>query len=105
MCSPYGDLPISIADVSATGNAQGFLQRGDEIVDFSGESFEGATILEADKMLRRCTKKKATVTIKRKFLQRCQSSHSNPYAEVWSSLNTTKTTAGHKQGRRKSMHC
>ena len=107
ICSPYGDLPIFIADISATGDAQGLLQNGDEIVDFSGESFEGATFLEAAKMLRRCTKTKATVTIKRKFLQRSQNPQSNPYAEAWSSsVNTTKTTSGCRQRRRpKSMHC
>ena len=106
VCSPYGDLPIFIAEVSPTGNAQGFLQSGDEIVDFSGESLEGATFLEAEKMLRGYTRKNATITIKRKFLQRSQNSHTNPYAEVWSSVNTRKTTAGHRQGRRpKSMHC
>lgn len=104
--SPYGDLPIFIADVSATGGAQGFLQNGDEIVDFSGESLEGATFLEAEKMLRRCTKKKVTITIKRKFLQRSQNPQSNPYAEVWSSLDAPKATTRGKQGRRpKSMHC
>ena len=105
VCSPYGDLPIFIADVSATENAQGYLQNGDEIVDFSGESLEGATFLEAEKMLRRYMKKNATVTIKRKFLQRSQNPQSNPYAEVWSSLDTRKATTGHKQGRKpKSTH-
>lgn len=104
--SPYGDLPIFIADVSATGGAQGFLQNGDEIVDFSGESLDGATFLEAEKMLRRCAKRKVTITIKRKFLQRSQIPLGNPYAEVWSSLDTTKATARGKHGRRpKSMHC
>ena len=103
--SPYGDLPIFIAEVSATGSAQGVLQSGDEIVDFSGESLEGATFLEAEKMLRRCERKKVTVTIKRKFLQRSQNPQSNPYAEVWNSLNTTKTQSRGKQGRRpKSLH-
>ncbi|PFX26738.1 multiple PDZ domain protein-like [Stylophora pistillata] len=106
VCSPYGDLPISIAEVSSTGNAQGFLQSGDEIVDFSGESLEGATFLEAEKMLREYTRKNATITIKRKFLQRSQNLHTNPYAEVWSSVNTRKTTSGHRQARRpKSVHC
>lgn len=104
--SPYGDLPIFIAEVSATGGTQGFLQNGDEIVDFSGESLEGATFLEAEKMLRGCTRKTVTATIKRKFLQRSQNPQSNPYAEVWNSLNTTKTSTKAKQGRRpKSMHC
>lgn len=106
MFSPYGDLPIFIAGVSVTGPAQGLLQNGDEIVDFSGESLEGATFLEAEKMLRRCTKTKVTITFKRKFLQRSQNPQSNPYAEVWSSLETTKPTARGRQGRRpKSMHC
>lgn len=104
--SPYGDLPIFIAEVPATGGAQEFLQNGDEIVDFSGESLEGATFLEAEKMLRRCARKKVTITIKRKFLQRSQNPQSNPYAEVWNSLNTTKTSTRGKQGRRpKSLHC
>lgn len=104
--SPYGDLPIFIAEVPATGGGQEFLQNGDEIVDFSGESLEGATFLEAKKMLRRCARKKVTITIKRKFLQRSQNPQSNPYAEVWNSLNTTKTSTRGKQGRRpKSLHC
>ena len=104
--SPYGDLPVFVAEVSATGGAQGFLQNGDEIVDFSGESLEGATFLEADKVLRRCARKKVTITIKRKFLQRSQNPLSNPYAEMWNSLNTTKTHTRGKQGRRpKSLHC
>jgi len=104
--SPYGDLPIFIAEVPATGGAQGFLQNGDEIVDFSGESLEGATFLGAEKMLRRCARKKVTITIKRKFLQRSQNPQSNPYAEVWNSLETTKTHTRGKQGRRpKSLHC
>ena len=104
--SPYGDLPIFIAEVPATGGAQGFLHKGDEIVDFSGESLEGATFLEAEKMLRRCARKKVTITIKRKFLQRSQNPQSNPYAEVWNSLDTTKTQTRGKQGRRpKSLHC
>lgn len=104
--SPYGDLPIFIAEVPATGGGQEFLQNGDEIVDFSGESLEGATFLEAEKMLRRCARKKVTITIKRKFLQRSQNPQSNPYAEVWNSLNTTKTSTRGKQGRRpKSLHC
>lgn len=103
--SPYGDLPIFIADISPSGGALGLLQNGDEIVDFSGESFEGATFLEAAKMLTRCTKRKVTVTIKRKFLQRCQNPQSNPYIEAWSSFNTTTTMSGCKQKRRpKSMH-
>lgn len=104
--SPYGDLPIFIAEVSATGGAQGLLQNGDEVVDFSGESLEGATFLEAEKTLRRCARKKVTITIKRKFLQRSQNPQGNPYAEVWSSLATTKTSTRGKQGRRpKSVHC
>lgn len=104
--SPYGDLPIFIAEVSATGGAQGLLQNGDEVVDFSGESLEGATFLEAEKTLRRCARKKVTITIKRKFLQRSQNPQGNPYAEVWSSLTTTKTSTRGKQGRRpKSVHC
>lgn len=104
--SPYGDLPIFIAEISAAGGAQGFLQNGDEIVDFSGESLEGATFLEAEKMLRRCARKKVTITIKRKFLQRSQNPQSNPYAEVWNSLNTTKSHTRGKQGRRpKSLLC
>ena len=106
ICSPYGDLPIFISDISATGGTQGLLQTGDEIVDFSGESLEGATFLEAQKLLITCPKTKATVTIKRKFLQKSQNPQRNPYAEAWSSLNTTKTTSGSKQRRRpKSMHC
>ena len=105
ICSLYGDLPIFIAEISTTNGAQRLLQKGDEIVDFSGESLDNSTLLEAEKMLRRCTKKKATVTIKRKFLQRSQNPHSNPYAEVWTSFNKTKSSQGCKQRRRKSMQC
>lgn len=106
ICSPYGDLPIFIADVSALGVAQGLLQKGDEIVDFSEESFKGSTSLEAEKKLRGCTKNKVTVTIRRKFLQRSQNPQRNPYAEAWRSLNTTNSSSGWKQRKRaKSMHC
>ena len=99
--SLYGDLPIFIADISANNVVQGLLQKGDEIVDFSGESFDNSSLLEAEQILRRCIKKKVTVTIKRKFLQRSQNPHSNPYAEVWTSFNKTKITQGCKQRRRK----
>ena len=103
--SPYGDLPIFISEISVSGGGQEFLQKGDEIVDFSGDSLEGTTFLEAEKMLRRYTRKRATVTIKRKYLERCQNPQSNPYIEAWSSLNSTKIAPGTKQGRRpKSVH-
>ena len=103
--SPYGDLPIFISEISVSGGGPEFLQKGDEIVAFSGDSLEGTTFLEAEKMLRRCTRKRATVTIKRKYLERCQNPQSNPYIEAWSSLNSTKITPVNKQRRRpKSVH-
>ena len=97
VCSPYGDLPISIASVSTSEMACGMLQSGDQVIDVSGESFEGITFLEAEKILRNCPKTKVTVTVGRKFLQRVPSSRSNPYSEAWSSpqslssnINATK---------------
>lgn len=103
--SPYGDLPIFISEISVSGGGPEFLQKGDEIVAFSGDSFEGTTFLEAEKMLRRCKRNRATVTIKRKYLERCQNPQSNPYIEAWSSLNSTKITPVKKQRRRpKSVH-
>ena len=103
--SPYGDLPIFISEIPVSGGGPEFLQKGDEIVAFSGDSLEGTTFLEAEKMLRRCTRKRATVTIKRKYLERCQNPQSNPYIEAWSSLNSTKITPVNKQRRRpKSVH-
>ncbi|XP_073240096.1 uncharacterized protein [Porites lutea] len=103
--SPYGDLPIFISEISVSGGGPKFLQKGDEIVAFSGDSFEGITFLEAEKMLRICPRKRATVTIKRKYLERCQNPQSNPYIEAWSSMNSTKITPGTKQRRRpKSVH-
>lgn len=100
ICSPYGDLPIFIAEISPSLSVRGLLQKGDEIVDFSGENFEGATCLEAEKMLRGCKREKATVTIRRKFLQRSQIPQGNPYAEVWSSFATTQRKPSRKQRRR-----
>ena len=103
--SPYGDLPIFISEISVSGGGPEFLQKGDEIVAFSGDSFEGTTFLEAEKMLRRCKRNRASVTIKRKYLERCQNPQSNPYIEAWSSLNSTKITPVNKQRRRpKSVH-
>ena len=98
--SPYGDLPIFIAEISPSLSVRGLLQKGDEIVDFSGENFEGATCLEAEKMLRGCKREKVTVTIRRKFLQRSQIPQGNPYAEVWSSFATTQRKPSRKQRRR-----
>ena len=104
--SPYGDLPIFIAEISPSPSVRGLLQKGDEIVDFSGENFEGATCLEAEKMLRACKREKVTVTIRRKFLQRSQIPQGNPYAEVWSSFATTQRKPSRKQRRRSnSMNC
>ena len=106
ICSPYGDLPIFIAEISPSVGIKGLLQKGDEIVDFSGESFQGATCLEAEKMIRRCDKKIVTVTIRRKFLRRSQRSQGNPYAEAWSSVTTTKARPVCKQRTHsKSIHC
>lgn len=106
ICSPYGDLPIFIAEISPSVGIKGLLQKGDEIVDFSGESFQGATYLEAEKMIRRCDKKIVTVTIRRKFLRRSQRSQGNPYAEAWSSVTTTKARPVCKQRTHsKSIHC
>lgn len=100
ICSPYGDLPIFIAEISPSLSVRGLLQKGDEIVDFSGENFEGATCLEAEKVLRGCKREKVTVTIRRKFLQRSQIPQGNPYAEVWSSFATTQRKPSRKQRRR-----
>lgn len=106
ICSPYGDLPIFIAEISPSLSVQGLLQKGDEIVDFSGENFEGATCLEAERMLRGCKRGKVTVTIRRKFLQRSQKPQGNPYAEVWSSFAPTQRKPAGKQTRRSnSINC
>lgn len=99
--SPYGDLPIHVVEVSEGGPACGILRRGDEIAEFSGDSFGSMTLLEAERIMGRNRRKNVTVTVKRKFLQRTNSQRdqSNPYAAVYS-----VELAMHHGKRPKSIH-
>lgn len=67
ICFFYGDLLIFIVEILFFVGVKEFLQKGDEIVDFSGESFQGVMYLEVEKMIRRCDKKIVIVMIRRKF--------------------------------------
>ena len=82
LLSPYGDLAISVVEVSPGGPVAGILKPGDEIVEFNGGSLGALTLSEAERSLGN-EANDASVTIKRKYLQRSGSvrEQSNPWSK------------------------